>query len=245
MASPCRARRVVFAVFIALWVPGCGSLSYPVEMERLIRPTLDVSPFQSVLVAGFATSKDADIDLNEETVRLLRSQLRTKTGLRVIDAEAPPIAMDATGPTTSPAAVFTDVVRWRRIGEEFKEPLIITGSIELVSTLRHSLAPAPSEPTIPGRGTRKRLGQQELPAQPFAQGWESSMNYVLQATLIFIDGRTGVTMCSESVREEVAHDDGQKFSTLAVYFELMDRLVPDVLYMVSAQNIRTTRVLLD
>src|SRR3990170_2737470 len=50
-----------------------------------------VSAFQRVLVAGFVTGGTEDIDANQETVRLLRSQLRTKSSLKVIDADLLPL----------------------------------------------------------------------------------------------------------------------------------------------------------
>ena len=43
--------------------------------------------FQRVLVAGFIGGGTDDVDANLETVRLLRSQLRSKSTLRVIEAE--------------------------------------------------------------------------------------------------------------------------------------------------------------
>src|SRR5439155_21058271 len=55
------------------------------------QPKLDVAPFQRVLVAGFIAGGTEDVDANQETVRLLRSQLRTKSQLKVIDADIMPL----------------------------------------------------------------------------------------------------------------------------------------------------------
>ena len=65
---------------------------YEVPIETPIQAKLDVSPFRRVLVAGFISGGSDDVDANMETVRLLRSQLRTKTNLRVIEAEVLPLA---------------------------------------------------------------------------------------------------------------------------------------------------------
>jgi hypothetical protein len=54
-------------------------------------PKLDVAGFQRVLVAGFISGGTDDVDSNLETTRLLRSQLRTKSDLRVIDADVLPL----------------------------------------------------------------------------------------------------------------------------------------------------------
>jgi hypothetical protein len=69
---------------------GCSSF-YELPIETPIRPKLDVSAFQRVLVAGFLAGGTQDVDTNLETVRLLRSQLRNKSDLRVIDADMPPL----------------------------------------------------------------------------------------------------------------------------------------------------------
>src|SRR5205814_6740861 len=65
----------------------CGTSFYEIPIETPIQPKLDVSAFQRVLVAGFVAGGTDDVDANQETVRLLRSQLRSKSSLRVIDAD--------------------------------------------------------------------------------------------------------------------------------------------------------------
>src|SRR6476620_1182503 len=64
---------------------------YEIPIETPIKPKLDVSAFQRVLVAGFIAGGIEDVDANVETSRLLRSQLRTKSELRVIDADTLPL----------------------------------------------------------------------------------------------------------------------------------------------------------
>ena len=70
---------------------GCTNF-YEIPIETPIQPKMDVSPFSRVLVAGFIGGGTEDVDANLETVRLLRSQLRSKSALRVIEAEALPLA---------------------------------------------------------------------------------------------------------------------------------------------------------
>ena len=71
---------------VAIAAAACTSF-YEVSIETPIRPTLDVSAFDRVLVAGFIAGGSDDIDANIETTRLLRSQLRTQSRLQVLDAE--------------------------------------------------------------------------------------------------------------------------------------------------------------
>ena len=84
------------AAAIASFVLLCGAAActnfYEIPIETPIQPKMDVSPFQRVLVAGFIGGGTEDVDANLETVRLLRSQLRSKSNLRVIEAEVLPLA---------------------------------------------------------------------------------------------------------------------------------------------------------
>src|SRR5512132_1262522 len=78
-------------VVCALAIAGCTGF-YEIPIETPIQPKMDVSAFQRVLVAGFISGGTEDVDANLETVRLLRSQLRSKSGLRVIEADVLPLA---------------------------------------------------------------------------------------------------------------------------------------------------------
>src|SRR6185295_136295 len=95
------ASSLVLAGGLAL--AGCaGFVEIPIETP--IQPKMDVSAFQRVLVAGFVAGGTDDVDTNLETVRLLRSQLRSKSALKVIDADVMPlieIAQDQSKPPAS------------------------------------------------------------------------------------------------------------------------------------------------
>ena len=56
--------------------------------------------------------------------------------------------------------------------------------------------------------------------------------------------RTGQNLHKEKFTEEVLYGEEQKISPLSSYFELMDRLIPNFLGVISPQKVRGTRVLL-
>src|SRR5512132_2507182 len=87
------ARNVATIVSLVLFtaVSGCTNF-FEVTIETPLSPKMDVSAFRRVLVAGFISGGTDDVDANLETVRLLRSQLRSKSGLRVIEADVLPLA---------------------------------------------------------------------------------------------------------------------------------------------------------
>jgi len=260
---PAKRNNVVLAVsalIVATFV-ACGPDYYEIPIETPIQPKLDVSPFQRVLVAGFVAGGTDDVDANQETVRLLRSQLRTKSQLRVIDADLLPlmevaqenakVTEDGNGGSSAqgvamPAKIkeekdiepyerlFANTAYWKKIGEEYQNPLIVTGTVLFIPQSRSGFVQRDQE-VIDSFGRRRVM--------PLRQYLERK-GFMLKPKFVFIDGRTGATMYSESYREEILYNASQQTPALSSYFELMDRLVPNFLTALSSQKIKGTRVLL-
>src|SRR5215213_11606162 len=132
LARIARTTRILSSVAAILLIAGCTNY-YEIPIETPIKPKLDVSSFQRVLVAGFIAGGTDDVDGNLETTRLLRSQLRTKSELRVIDADVLPLMdvaaegrnADAGTPLPNPIKddkdldqyehVFADAEYWKKI----------------------------------------------------------------------------------------------------------------------------------
>ncbi|MGE3177503.1 MAG: hypothetical protein AB7O32_11090 [Vicinamibacterales bacterium] len=260
-------RRLAFAALTLLsaMAVACGTAYYEIPIETPIQPKLDVTPFQRVLIAGFVTGGTEDVDANQETVRLLRSQLRSKSSLRVIDADVMPLASiaqdqqrsalsqseaDPAGDGGAPIALpdkireekdleayerlFANTAYWKRIGEEYQNPLIVTGTVLFTPHSRSGFVSREVEQY--DNFGRRRV----VPMRTYLE----RKGFILRPKFIFIDGRTGATMHSESYREEVLYNAQQNTPALSSYFELMDRLVPNFLTALSSQKIRGTRVLL-
>ncbi len=271
------------SLVLALVVGACTSF-YEVPIETPIQPKMDVSGFQRVLIAGFLAGGSEDVDANLETVRLLRSQLRSKSSLRVIDADVLPlleIALDqqtiqdgaaGTNGNGSPAGdgaeavgngqsqdpgvvasgdastvrirdekdlepletIFANVAYWKKIGEEFQSPLIVTGSVLFIPHARSGFVQREQE-------YFDQLGRRRVvPVRTYME----RKGFILRPKFVFIDGRTGATLYSETFREEILYSPQQATPALSSYFELMDRLVPSFLSTLSTQKIRGSRILL-
>ena len=251
---------------------------YEVPIETPIQAKLDVGAFRRVLVAGFISGGTDDVDANLETVRLLRSQLRSKTSLRVIEAEVLPLvelanehaaksgeavpvpATDTPAAATTDAApgskpatptgaegairsrkdleryerIFADAAFWKKIGEEYEMPLIVTGTIMFTPQQTSGFVPV-------NREVYDNLGRRSVIQQ---RVYQERKGYILEPKFVFIDGRTGATLHSETYRREILHATQQTVPALATYFELMDQLIPDFLGALSTQKIRGMRILL-
>ena len=108
MRRTARTTRILSSVAAILFIAGCTNY-YEIPIETPIKPKLDVSAFQRVLVAGFIAGGTDDVDGNLETTRLLRSQLRTKSELRVIDTDVLPL-MDVAVQENAPPLL--NLVHW-------------------------------------------------------------------------------------------------------------------------------------
>jgi hypothetical protein len=277
MTGPAKPRRsslalAVVAACVAVLALACGPDSYEIPIETPIQPKMDVSPFQRVLVVGFVAGGTEDLDANQETVRLLRSQLRTKSSRKVSDADvlqlidvakeqsqgvqgnAPDDVTSGATPSIRIASqtlalpkdikeekdlepyerLFANTAYWKRLGEEFQNPLIVTGTVLFSSRSTSGFVQRDQE-------TYDSLGRRIV--RPVRQYMERK-GFILRPKFVFIDGRTGATMYSESYREEILYNAQQNTPALSSYFELMDRLVPNFLSALSSQKVRGTRVLL-
>ena len=270
----------------SLALAGCAGF-YEIPIETPIQPKMDVTAFQRVLVAGFISGGTEDVDANLETVRLLRSQLRSKSPLRIIEAEVLPLAeiaaaesnaardngntitttstgvtpispvpaADMAKPVTEPRPadprtpgasirsekdlakydkIFADVAYWKKLGEEYQTPLIVTGTVLFTPHQANGFV-------MQNREVYDSFGRRSvIPVRTY----QERKGFILQPRFVFIDGRTGAVLYSETFHEEILYNSQQSVPALSTYFELMDRVMPSFLSTLSAQRIRGTRVLL-
>ena len=285
-----RSAATIASLVLLTAVSACTSF-FEVPIETPISAKMDVSAFRRVLVAGFISGGTEDVDANLETVRLLRSQLRTKSGLRVIEAEVLPLAEmaadkaktgTAPAPETAPVpmtsggaalapvpalpapaspaapaapqtaaaspdakirtekdlekyqSIFADVAFWKKIGEEYENPLIVTGTVLFTPHQTSGFVTRNVE-------QYDQLGRRTVIPQ---RTYMERKGFILTPKFIFIDGRTGATLHSETMHEEILYNSQQNTPALSSYFELMDKVIPTFLGTLSTQKIKGTRVLL-
>ncbi len=284
------AAATLSSAVLALVLAGCTSM-YEIPIETPIQPKMDVTPFQRVLIAGFIAGGSDDVDANLETVRLLRSQLRSKSapprdrGRRAsrsstsrASRSSPPRPQMRRGRTRRPPrpqprrdqrqptarrpgprppgrapgrrsagrrirdekdlqpleGIFANVDYWKKIGEEFQNPLIVTGTVLFTPHARSGFVQREQE-------YFDQLGRRRVvPVRTYME----RKGFILRPKFIFIDGRTGTTLYSEAFREEILYSPQQSTPALSSYFELMDRLIPSFLSTLSTQKIKGSRILL-
>ena len=123
---------------------------------------------------------------------------------------------------------------WKKLGEEYQTPLIVTGVVYFTDINKSGIVETPRE-------TINQLGQRSVVS---VRQWMDRKGFAIAPKFIFIDGRTGAQLYSDSYREETLYQAAQNTPALSSYFELMDRLIPGFLNTLSSQKIKSTRTLL-
>ena len=162
-----------------------------------------------------------DIDLQEETLRLLNSQLRRWAVLYTIDARvlAPPLG---------------DTEAWLKIGEEYQHPLLVTGKVLFEPMTRAGIVEEAEE-------TFDQYGERHVET---VRVFRTRKGFYLDITFIFIDGHTGGVIHTERFREEVLYPESVQVPALAGYFELMDRIMADFLQILTPLRLAVHRTFL-
>jgi hypothetical protein len=247
-----RVPRSALALFAGLTALACSSV-LEVPVETPLQSKLDVTAFRRILIAGFVTDlEDSDVDLSAETSRLLQNQLRSNTRLQVLEPDRPPLqdalekALEKIGEGGSynkdekeqyrleADRLLQDPEFWRKMGEEYQQPLIVAGKLNFESQNRSGFQPDE-------RVVRRADGQ---PTLVRGNRFMERKGFTLSADFLFIDSKTGELLHKERFSEEVLYSEDQRVSPLSSYFELMDRLLPNFLGVITPQRIRGTRVLL-
>ena len=267
MTASTAAAVAVASVGLVIGASGCVSF-YEIPVEIPLQAKIDVANFQRVLVFGFLSGGSNSIDPNTETARLLRSQLRSKQDLKVIDSDVVSLVDEVdrqrgTGPAPAAAAPRPAAAPGEPAAKN--EPRIKTDkdlqeyqSIFDNKDYWKAIGERYQSPLII-TGTvmfteMSKSGMVSRPQQYIdstgitryqeVHEWADLKGYALDSKFIFIDGRTGEQLYTEPVHEESLYPSTQSTPALSSYFELMDKVLPSFLNTLSTQKIRGTRILI-
>jgi hypothetical protein len=130
--------------------------------------------------------------------------------------------------------LFANAAYWKKIGEEFQQPLIVTGTVIF----------RPHQASGIVTQEREVYDQYGRRAVTPVRVYMERKGYILRPKLVFIDGRTGAVLYQETFREERLYPSQQNVPALSSFFEQMDAVLPSFLNTLSTTRVRGTRVLL-
>lgn len=260
------AAAVVASVGLVIGASGCVTF-YEIPVEIPLQAKIDVANFQRVLVFGFLSGGSNAIDPNTETARLLRSQLRSKQDLKVIDSDVVSLVDEVdrqrgpsavAAPTPPPAAAPGEPAAKNQPKIKTDKDLQEYASIFDDKEYWKAIGERYQSPLIiTGTVMFSEMSKSGMVSRPQqyidstgitryqeVHEWADLKGYSLDSKFIFIDGRTGEQLYTEPLHEESLYPSTQSTPALSSYFELMDKVLPSFLNTLSTQKIRGTRILI-
>lgn len=189
-------------------------------------PRLDVSKYESLLVASFKTEESDLLDVNRELTRYLRRQIGKKSDLQIREVVPPPAI---------PEQTIEDLIAnkefWKHLGTEHDADLVVSG---VVAFSRKEVSGFREVDTI------SRITGQKIRETRFVE--EEEFTHSLQT--LFMDGRTGELLFRDRV-ERKATFPGTANDALTVFYLLAEAIARDVVAVVSPRMREDTRLVFD
>jgi hypothetical protein len=198
-----------------------GTLTLPVRIP--VAEKLDMRGVRRVLVASFIQNEHPNLRLKEEITRLLRTDLRRRTGLEIIDTDPPEL------PAQDLKTLLANASFWRSIAERHEADLVISGIIKFESFDRSGYVQEDYVSPVTGeRKRRTRFAERE--------------GFTLGLDLYFFKGESGELVYEDSFSED-SIQEGSSADHLTVFFDLTSRLTPEIVGIVSPRQREEQRYL--
>jgi len=174
---------------------------------------LDMTGLRKILVTSFRVDKEVvGVDLNKETVALLRKELTKKTNLVILDVEPPPL------PEQPLKDLLANSGFWRRLGETYGADLIISGKVSYETADRSGFVTLDEISPVTGQRVRRtRYVERE--------------GFTLNLNLFFLEGATGRLLYEDQFTGENTLA-GHGTDRLTALYSLFEQFEDDVLGIV-------------
>jgi hypothetical protein len=174
---------------------------------------IDMEGLHKVLVTRFRVEKETpEIDLNHETVAVLRRELRKKTNLEILDVEPPPL----------PEEPFADLLAntgfWRKLAEGHGADLVLSGEVGFQISDRSGYVQQDQISPVTGQRVRRTVFVNR-------EGFDINLH------LFFIRGSTGKILYEDRFTGENTVSGGSN-DRLAAFYTLFEQIEDDVLGIV-------------
>ena len=174
---------------------------------------IDMSRIRKILVTRFIVDQElSGVDLNKETVALVRRAMRKKTRLDVLDVEPPPL------PEQPLKELLANSGFWRRLAETHGADMLIAGKVSFESQDRSGFVTQDEISPVTGQRVRRsRFVDRE--------GFSLGLN------LFFMDGVTGRLLYEDHFTGENTLT-GHGTDRLTVLYTLFEQFEDDILGIV-------------
>lgn len=202
----------------------CGGISYMVAIEHPMKERIPPDKYKSILVAGFLAEGEKKLNLNFETVKYIRTELKKNTPYKVIEEnliEIPPARIEE---------LPLDTDFWKSLATKAEAELIMWGRVKYTSELTSELKEETYQHPVTGkRYTATRVVERT--------------DFKVELDLYFSDGSSGVVVYRDKYSQIIPYRERPP-AELPVFINLMNRLLPNILGVLIPQETMETRFIL-
>jgi len=192
-------------------------ISLPTEQK------LDTTGMSRLLVGGFRTNDQPEVDLAGEVTASLKDLFRRRTGFEVLDVEPLPL----------PEQPIADAIRntsyWKRLARRFNADLIVAGTLEFNSRDESGFVEQDVVSPLTGQRYRRSV-------------WADREAFHMDLGVYFFRGSTGELVYEDHYTEENVFA-GKANDDLTVLHQLLERVSEALLSIVTPRNRIETRYL--
>ena len=189
---------------------------FRVNVELPVPARINTSAVKTVLVARFLAADHPTVDAGREFVRFVRRELAKGTRFKILDVEPPAL------PEQPVEDLLKNYVFWKHLGEEYGADLIVSGRIVFTTADRSAFVQEDYVSPLTGQKVRRtRFAERE--------------EFGLEANLWFFKGANGAFLYEDTFRNNQIYD-GKSNDALQIFFNLTERLTPDLLGVVAPQK---------
>lgn len=203
---------------------GCGGASYLVTVQHPMKERIPPGKYRSILVAGFLSEGEQKLNLNFETVKYLRTELRKNTPYKVIEEK--PIEI----PSARIEELSSDNDFWKSLATQAKAELIMWGRVNYTSEAGSELKEVRYRHPVSGRIiTATRL--------------VDKTEFKVELDLYFSDGSSGELVYGDKYSQTIPYLK-RPSADLPIFFSLMNRILPNILGVLIPRETLETRYIL-
>jgi hypothetical protein len=227
-SPPSRGRHAVALGLLAAAFAGAPPVAAGVVKVSISLPLparLDTTGVQTILVVNYLENEHPDINLSNEVVRLLRRLLAKGTTFRVLDVPPPNL------PEQNLADLIHNREYWREVGRRYGADLILSGQVDFEVVDQSGFVQEDYVSPVTGERVRRtRYAERE--------------SFGLKLDLLVLRGATG-DLAYQDHYEEDALFEGKSTDHFQVLFDLVGRLEPEILGILTGHSRQETRYLLN
>jgi nucleotide-binding universal stress UspA family protein len=194
-----------------------------IGFEVSVPPRVETSPGDTVLVAMFRANDHERIDIGLEMARWARREIARSTDLRVLDVPPPAI------PEQRPEKLAVNDVFWKRLGEDFRADIIVSGVVEFYVEDQSGFVTRDYEDPVTLQTVRRTV-------------YLERRGFKLKVELFIIKGDNGALLLADTWSEERVLD-GTAAEDLQMFYDSLEMAKDDQRAVFLPMTVREPRYL--